>query len=206
MAPEEPKVRRAVVDDIPQLIQLWKSENLKWEILEKRFTEFQIVIDSNNTILGAIGLHIVGHEALMHSEVFLHFDMADTIRDLIWKRLEVIAHNHGLIRIWTLETSPYWHHNGFNLATPEQKQKFPTAFGDPNQDWYVIQLRSETPVKVTVPEKEFEVLLAQERESTERINTLGKIMRLVATLLAAILLIGVVVGAIYIVRKLPPLK
>jgi N-acetylglutamate synthase-like GNAT family acetyltransferase len=206
MAPEEPKVRRAVVDDIPQLIQLWKSENLKWEILEKRFTEFQVVIDSKNTILGAIGLHIVGHEALMHSEVFLHFDMADTIRDLIWKRLEVIAHNHGLIRIWTLETSPYWHHNGFNLATPEQKQKFPTAFGDPNQDWYVIQLRSETPVKVTVPEKEFEVLLAQERQSTERINTLGKIMRLVATLLAAILLIGVVVGAIYIIRKLPPLK
>ncbi len=206
MAPEEPKVRRAVVDDLPQLIQLWKSENLKWENLEKRFTEFQVVVDSQNTILGAIGLHIVGHEALMHSEVILHFDMADTIRDLIWKRLEIIAHNHGLVRIWTLNPSPYWHHNGFNLATPDQKQKFPSAFGDPNQSWYMIQLRPETPAKVVAPEKEFEVFIAHERENTERINALGKTMRIIATILAAILLIGVVIGAIYIVTKLPSLK
>ncbi|HON07435.1 MAG TPA: hypothetical protein PLW02_04960, partial [Verrucomicrobiota bacterium] len=102
MALEEPKVRRAVVDDLPQLIHLWKSDNLKWQDLEKRFTEFQVAVDSQNTILGAIGLHINGRDALMHSEVFLHFDMADKIRDLIWKRIEVIALNHGLVRIWTL--------------------------------------------------------------------------------------------------------
>jgi len=206
MALEEPKVRRAVVDDLPQLIHLWKSDNLKWQDLEKRFTEFQVAVDSQNTILGAIGLHINGRDALMHSEVFLHFDMADKIRDLIWKRIEVIALNHGLVRIWTLESSPYWHHNGFNLATHEQKQKFPIAFGDPNQSWYVMQMRPETPMKVTVPEKEFEIFIAQERENTEKINAIGNTMRVIATIIAAILLIGVVVGAIYIISKLPSIK
>lgn len=206
MALEEPKVRRAVVDDLPQLIQLWKSDNLNWQDLEKRFTEFQVAVDSQNTILGAIGLHINGRDALMHSEVFLHFDMADKIRDLIWKRIEVIALNHGLVKIWTLESSPYWHHNGFNLATTEQKQKFPIAFGDPNQSWYVMQMRPETPMKVTVPEKEFEVFIAQERENTEKINALGNTMRVIATIIAAILLIGVIVGAIYIISKLPSIK
>ncbi|MGC8742709.1 MAG: hypothetical protein ACP5T0_02375 [Verrucomicrobiia bacterium] len=199
-------VRRAVVDDIPQLIELWKIEKLPWQDLEKRFTEFQVVVDSQNRILGAIGLHIVGHEALMHSEVFSRFDLADTIRDMIWNRFEAIAHNFGLFRIWTLENSPYWHHNGFVVATAETLQKLPRVFGNPSGLWYVMMFRQEGPAKVVAPEKEFEILMAQERAETEKITNLAKFMRVFATILAAILLIGIIIAAVYVMRKLPLIK
>ncbi|MGB9601368.1 MAG: hypothetical protein ACP5MG_03380 [Verrucomicrobiia bacterium] len=199
-------VRRAVVDDIPQLIELWKSEKLPWQELEKRFTEFQVVVDSQNQVLGAIGLHISGQEALLHSEVFSRFDLADTIREMIWKRFESIAHNYGLFRIWTLENSPYWHHNGFVIASTEQMQKLPRSFGNPGAIWYVMSFRQEGPVKVLAPEKELEILLAQERAETEKISNLAKVMRIFATILAAILLIGIIIAAVYVMRKLPMIK
>lgn len=203
MNPTELKVRRAVVDDLPQLIQLWKIEKLPWDVLEKRFTEFQVAVDSNNQVVGAIGLHIVGHEGLMHSEVFLRFDLADTIREMIWDRMEVIAHNFGLVRIWTREDSPFWHHYGFQPATQEQLQKLPHVFGAPDHGWYVASFRKEEPVKVINPEKEFEILIAQEKAETQRITDLAKVMRVIAIILAAIVLLGVVIGAIYVLKKLP---
>lgn len=206
MNPTGLKVRRAVVDDLPQLIQLWKIERLPWEILEKRFTEFQVAVDASNQVIGAIGLHIVGHEGLMHSEVFLHFDLADTIRKMIWERMEVIAHNFGLVRIWTREDSPFWHHYGFQPATQEQLQKLPRVFGNADQGWYVASFRKEEPIKIMNPEKEFEILIAQEKAETQRITDLAKVMRIIAIVLAAILLLGVVIAAIYVIKKLPGLK
>lgn len=203
MNPEALTVRRAVVDDLPQLVQLWKGEQLPWQELEKRFTEFQVVVDSQNQVLGAIGLHISGHEGLMHSEVFSRFDIADRIREMIWQRFEAIAHNYGLFRIWTSESSPYWHHNGFLLATSEQMQKFPKSFGDASKTWYVISFRQESSLRVVAPEKELEALLEQERAETEKISNLAKTMRVVATIIAALLFIAIVIGAIYIIKKLP---
>lgn len=206
MNPTGLTVRRAVVDDLPQLIQLWKIEKLPWEVLEKKFTEFQVAVDSNNQVIGAIGLHIVGHEGLMHSEVFLHFDLADTIREMIWERMEVIAHNFGLVRIWTRENSPFWHHYGFQPATHEQLQKLPHVFGAADDGWYVATFRKEEPTKILNPEKEFEILIAQEKAETQRITDLAKTMRVISVIIAAILLLGVVIGAVYVIRKLPLLK
>jgi N-acetylglutamate synthase-like GNAT family acetyltransferase len=203
MNPAGLNVRRAVVDDLPQLLNLWKIEKLPWEILEKRFTEFQVAVDSNNQVIGAIGLHIVGHEGLMHSEAFLRFDLADTIREMIWERIEVIAHNFGLVRIWTREDSPFWHHYGFRPATNEQLQKLPKIFGTADSGWYVATFRKEEPPKVISPEKEFEILIAQEKAETQRITDLAKIMRVIAVIIAALLLLGVVIMGVYIVTKLP---
>ena len=42
MSSHKIQVRRATLEDLPKLIALWQKEFLPWEVLEKRFTEFQI--------------------------------------------------------------------------------------------------------------------------------------------------------------------
>ena len=50
MNPNKIQVRRATLEDLLKLIALWQQENLPWENLEKRFTEFQLAetLDSEN--------------------------------------------------------------------------------------------------------------------------------------------------------------
>jgi len=63
-------VRRATLDDLPQLMDLWKLEKLPAEVLEKRFTEFQLVADSRGKIVGALGMQMVENQGKLHSELF----------------------------------------------------------------------------------------------------------------------------------------
>ena len=65
------QVRRASIDDLPQLNSLWQQERLPSASLEKRFKEFQVV-EASSEILGAIGLEVLGTEGRLHSEVFAH--------------------------------------------------------------------------------------------------------------------------------------
>ena len=51
-------VRRATLDDLPQLIELWQMEKLPVEVLDKRFTEFQVVADASGRIVGAVGMQL----------------------------------------------------------------------------------------------------------------------------------------------------
>ena len=60
--------RRATVEDLPQLIDLWRLEQLPAASLEKRFTEFQIVCDDIGRVLAAVGIQISGAQAWLHSE------------------------------------------------------------------------------------------------------------------------------------------
>ena len=95
------QVRRATIDDLQQLAQLWEEEHLPKETLEKRFKEFQLATGEDGQILGAIGLEISGLEGHLHSEAFAHPEHADDLRNLLWDRLQIQAQNHGLVRIWS---------------------------------------------------------------------------------------------------------
>ena len=64
------QVRRATVEDLSKLVELWKQEDLPWENLAKRFQEFQIVESVDGELRGAIGLQITGSEGRLHSEAF----------------------------------------------------------------------------------------------------------------------------------------
>jgi N-acetylglutamate synthase-like GNAT family acetyltransferase len=204
MNPPKYVVRRATVDDLPQLISLWKLERLPWESLEKRFTEFQVVDDRAGHVLGALGLQIVSHQAWLHSEVFLEFDKADEFRELLWQRLQSISHNFSLVRIWTLERSPFWHGNGFHVAGSDECAKLPATFGDAHAEWYVLQLRQEHPQTALNPDKELTLFREMSQVETRQTLEKAKVMRLVATVLASVLLISVVAMLVYLLRKMPP--
>ena len=43
MTPPNPQVRRATIEDLPQLVLLWRREGYAVSDLEKRFKEFQVI-------------------------------------------------------------------------------------------------------------------------------------------------------------------
>ena len=111
------QVRRATVEDLPQLIALWKQENLPWEQLEKRFKEFQVVEGEGGRVLGMLGLEVAGPEGRVHSEAFARPELADPLRELLWERVQVVAKNHGMVRIWSQFSTPFWNHCGFKCRS-----------------------------------------------------------------------------------------
>ena len=75
--------RRATIDDLPALKSLWQSMNLPVPDLERRLTEFQVAVDSGNTLIGAVGFQMAGKQGLVHSEGFTDFGAAFAGRDLL---------------------------------------------------------------------------------------------------------------------------
>lgn len=193
-------IRRATVDDLPQLIELWKQEQLPWETLEKRFTEFQVAVDGRGTIWAALGIRIARHQAQLHSEVFRQWDIADALRERFWERIESLSHNHSLTLLWTQLTSPFWHGYGFHPPTAETWQRFPPEFGDQGGPWTVLSLRPE-PVPTVDLEREFDRFAEAERHRTEAALEQARWLKRLATILALLLFLGVLVGMSYLLFR-----
>src|SRR5688572_8993095 len=116
MSTPQLQVRRATIDDLPKLAPLWREENLDVDDLEKRFKEFQVAEGLSGEVIAALGLQVAGQEGRLHSEVFARPEEADLAREKLWERAQIIANNHGLVRVWTQLTAPFWHTNGFAPA------------------------------------------------------------------------------------------
>jgi N-acetylglutamate synthase-like GNAT family acetyltransferase len=161
--------RRATVEDLPQLIALWQLERLPAGALEKRFTEFQVVSDEAGVVLAAIGLQIAGAQGWLHSEAIGRAEISDALRDLLWKRLQVIIQNHALERLWTQMNSTAWRERGFDPADEEQLKLRPPAFTESEGEWRVITLRAAQATAVL--EREFaEVKNLQQQERMQLQN------------------------------------
>jgi len=119
MNPGPYRIRRATVEDLGPLRSLWQTLNLPVGELEKRVTEFQVAEAPDGQVLGAVGLQILQGQGLIHSEVFSDFALAEPLRPLLWERLQAVATNHGLVRLWTREAAPFWSHCGLLPAAPE---------------------------------------------------------------------------------------
>lgn len=181
MTTENPQVRRATIEDLPKLVALWQSEGLSVPDLEKRFKEFQIVEGNGSSILGALGLQIAGLEGRLHNEAFARPEQADALRELLWERVQVLAQNHGLVRVWAQFATPFWSHSGFQVASPETLAKLPPAFtGDPHP-WRFTQLRAD-PSNLPSVDKEFAVFKEMEHERTQRLLRQARIMKVVAAI------------------------
>ena len=191
MNPTNIQVRRATLEDLPKLIALWQQENLPWESLEKRFTEFQLAEDVNAESLGTIGLHVCGKEGKLHTEVITHFEAADELRAKILERFQTLAHNRGLVRLWTQLDAPFWAHNGFHEAMPDGLSKLPQAFVENSSPWRIMVLKDEKVIALTV-EKEFEVFKEAEKERTEKLLRQARVIKMLAIMLV-ILVAGIVV-------------
>src|SRR5688572_20001297 len=178
MTTSNPQVRRATIEDLPKLVPLWQQELLATPQLEKRFKEFQVV-ESEGEIIGAVGLEVAGSEGRLHSEVFAHPEQSDALRALLWERAQVVAANHGLVRLWTQFATPFWNHSGFRYAGADQLAKLPASFGTNPQPWQYLQLRDEAAAPVSI-DKEFALFKQMEKERTEKIFRQAKLLKLVA--------------------------
>ncbi|MFM7100626.1 MAG: hypothetical protein ACKO3N_05605, partial [Verrucomicrobiota bacterium] len=139
VSPPEIEARRATVEDLPALEALWQRAGLPAEQLEKFVTEFQVVEDGDGVLRGAIGLQRDGDQALLHSEALGVEEGAEAVRGALWARLQVLARNQGVVRLWTLEDAPFWR-GLFRPATPAEIAGGSAVFADPGLAWWTLQL------------------------------------------------------------------
>lgn len=198
------RVRRATLDDIAALSALWQSMNFGVEELAKRVTEFQVAESPDGKLLGAVGMQMAQRQGRIHSEGFVDFALADQLRPMLWERLRSLATNHGLWRLWTHEQAPFWHHCGLDKADAEALEKLPPAWRGSGADWRTIKLKEDVE-EVLSMDKEFALFMESERQRTRRVMDQARILKLVATLVAVAVLVLVVVGAFFLLRKNPHL-
>jgi len=193
------QVRRATVDDLPRLIELWQQENLPCADLEGRFKEFQVLENGTGHIAGAVGLQVSGQEGRLHSEAFEDFGQADALRGLVWDRIQTVARNHGLVRVWAQFTSPYWRAIGFDYASNELLTKLPNNFGADRTPWMCVKLREEVPAVASL-DKEFAMFRETQKEEREKIMRQARIMKMVAGVVATLVLILIIAWVVMFLK------
>jgi hypothetical protein len=196
------RVRRANVEDRPWLIPLWNSVSLPSLDLDRRLTEFQVIETADGHPLGTLGFQISGRHGCIHSEAYADYGFADHFRPLLWERIESLAASHSLLCIWTQEQSPFWTRNGFRTATADARNDLPAAWRDSSGRWLMLQLREDV-ANAPALDKQIESLMEAERSQTERTLQRAKTLQTVATVLAIMLAIFVLVAAVYLMRKNP---
>jgi len=193
-------VRRATVDDLEALRALWETMHFPALELERRLTEFQVAVAEDGGLLGTLGMQINGRHGMLHSEAFSDFALADVLRQQLWARMQSVVCNHGLARLWTRETAPFWKQNGFQAADGAALKKLPTAWATDQADWLTLQLRDEAALEMSL-DKEFARFKEEEKRSMAKALNRGRTLKFVATVLAIILAGGVVVALVYTLRN-----
>ncbi|HEY5233358.1 MAG TPA: hypothetical protein VIK35_07495 [Verrucomicrobiae bacterium] len=182
MNPQTLRIRRATVDDSTALQMIWASMRLPAEELEKRLTEFQVVENSEGEVVGAIGVQFSGQHALLHSEGYSDFAIADAARQLFWERIQTLASHHGVFRIWTQERSPFWKSFGFQPPNTETLERLPAEWKNEfDGGWLTLQLKNEEAIAAAF-EKQFAPFMAGEKGETKKISEKAKTINLVITI------------------------
>jgi N-acetylglutamate synthase-like GNAT family acetyltransferase len=133
--------RRATVEDLPALQALWQQAGLPWLELERFVTEFQVVpAEGEGVLLAAIGLLVEENDALLHTEAIADPALADELRATLWRRVQIVARNQGVYRIWTQEDADYWRFSGFVKPSPAAVAETAATFVDKSADWQVCDL------------------------------------------------------------------
>jgi hypothetical protein len=196
-------VRRATIEDLPQLVELWKAEELPVQDLEKHFNHFQ-VIDDGGKLAGAVAMQIVGGDGVLHSEVFAQPEQADSLREKLWERVRMIAGNHGLFRLWTQMDAPFWK-SALHAASDEWAKRAPQVFAKDDAPWLLLTLRDEAAVSVSL-DKEFALFREAEREETARLFRQARVLKIAAAILGVGLFILVIVWAVLFLQAQKTIK
>jgi len=195
----EYRARRATIEDLPALLALWQTMKFPVGELDRRLTEFQVVVNGTGAIVGAVGLQMAGKNGLIHSEAFTDYGLADLLRPLLWERLQMVAANHGTVRVWTRETTRFWSQTG--LAKPDEASlaKLPPAWKDQPGDLLVLKLREDVEEALSA-DKEFALYVQAEKENTRATLDTAKVMNKVAMALGVLLAAGVLIALVYFSR------
>ena len=197
------RVRRATLDDFDALKALWASMNFSVADLEKRLTEFQIAEDAEAKIVGAIGFQFLQRQGLIHSEAFADFAVADQVRPLLWERIQSLAMNHGVTRLWTRENAPFWTHNGLQPADGNALERLPEAWNRTSPVWLTLRLKEEAVILSL--DKELALFKEAEKQSTAEILRHTRKVKLIVTAIGIIFALALAAAAVYLMvsRKTP---
>ena len=204
MNPANFRVRRATLDDLIQMAELWKSMHFPVEDLNKRVTEFQVAESPEGKLVGALGLQMAEKQGRIHSEAFSDFSLADHLRPMLWDRIHAVANNHGLVRLWTQENAPFWNHSGLSKADAETLTKLPLTWRSKPGDWLTLKLKDDVDALISA-DKEFAAFMSAEKERTQKTFQHAKLLKVLATLIALAVLGLVFIAGFYVLKHNPRL-
>ena len=193
-------VRRATLEDIPTLLTLWKSMQYPADELARKVTEFQVVVDAQGALAGALGLEVLGKQGRIHSEAFVDFAWAEHFRPLLWGKMMTLASNHGLTRLWTKEQSPFYKHQEMVQADGDAIKALPPQWEAGTGAWLTLKLREEVDTLLKA-DQEFALFMASEKERTQQALERGKLLKIFATVIAVALCALVIAGIFYIAQR-----
>lgn len=202
MLPAGITIRRATLDDIETLRGLWREFRLPEHELEKRFTEFQLAVDAQGWIVGALALRFAGHQGQVHSLAIRRADLEPVLLPAFWERLVAIAHRQGTYRLWSREHGAWWNLTGFGPATAADRSQLPPSFGESDR-WLTLKLRDE-PLKLIAAEEQLAAYVEMERLKTERLVRRGRFLKIIVTALAAALFATALAVLLVLVRRSRP--
>ena len=171
--------------------------------LEPRLTEFQVVEDAEGRIIGGIGFQIGANHGRLHSESFADFSLADAGRDLLWTRIQTLSTNHGILRLWLQESTPFWARLGFKPADTEELKRLPANWKTENTSWLTLQLKNEDILNAV--EKEMAIFMSAQKQESARITQQARSLKKLATIVALVVALIVFVVAIILLLKRPDL-
>jgi N-acetylglutamate synthase-like GNAT family acetyltransferase len=172
-------IRRATVDELPALKSLWLAARLPADELENRLTEFQVV-EADGQFAGALGLQILRQHARLHSEDYTDFAVADAARELFWERIQNLAANHGVFRIWTQETSPFWTRWGFQPANADTLARLPDEWKHLEGCWLTLALKNEDVINDAL-KNQFGSFMDAEKKQTAQVAKQARKIRVFFT-------------------------
>jgi N-acetylglutamate synthase-like GNAT family acetyltransferase len=198
------RIRRATLEDLPALRELWKKANLSLPDLEKRFTEVQIAETADGQIAGALGIKIERLHGILHSEAIL--DQANTaLYEAFWERLQILARNYGLFRLWTDSPAPYWQMIGFKMPDEKSFEKKPAAVTGPREKLLTLALKEESGEGLSV-EQQFELFTQSQKAETDRLMQQAQVFKKIAYVVLFIACGAFVIMAVLRLIKLPQLR
>ncbi len=195
--------RRATVEDLPALQALWQQADLPWMELERFATEFQVVpAEGTDVLLAAIGLLVEGSDALLHTEAVADPGLADELRATLWTRVQIVARNQGVQRIWTQEDADYWRASGFSKPSSTMLAEATATFVDKSAEWQVFELLDPDKAKHLVDEQMAIWEAARAQEAEELQDKIRK-FRTFAFGLAGLVTLGALGIFLYVILRHP---
>ncbi len=200
MKSSEVIVRRATLDDVPALLELWKTMRFPGAELARKVTDFQVVVDARGGLIGTLAMEILGKQGRLHSESFVDFSWADAYRPLLWDRFMTLAANQGVTRVWTREQAAFYRQNDLVRPEADLLKTLPKEWLDGTGEWFTLKLRDDLDT-IAKADHEFAMFMAAEKERTGRALQRAKAMKILATLIALALFALVFAGVVYLARR-----
>jgi N-acetylglutamate synthase-like GNAT family acetyltransferase len=184
------QVRRATVDDLAALRQLWQHAKLSVSDLEPRWREFQVVETVAGEVLGAIGLHVCEQQGRLYDEAFKDPELAPQLRLRLWERVSSLAHIENLHRLWIAQGSgPFWLEKDFEPPDRAALECLPKTFAiDAPAGWLTTKLRDPAPATRAM-EQELALYRVYQQQEAQKVEGQARLLRI----LAAILTLAVVI-------------